>query len=224
MNENKEDEYKPKKFDFEKGGIFTSHPPEGYGLTVCITCKMIIESKDWESATPKCEDCKKIKAKAIIVDLDSTLLNVDHRLHHITHEEPRNFKDFRRKIPQDTINQWCLDLVKGFDENDYIIIILTARMDIDGVRKMTFDQLDEFTIPHDVILMREGEDFRKGWEVKQELYEEYIKGRYDVKLVIDDRPDIIHMFQKHGLQTLLVGHETNDWVEVYGQDVYGDNE
>lgn len=52
------EEYKPKKFDLSKGGIFTSHPPKEYGLALCKECKIIFESIDWENPDVKCEDCE----------------------------------------------------------------------------------------------------------------------------------------------------------------------
>lgn len=50
----------------------------------------------------------------------------------------------------------------------------------------------------DIIMRREG-DKRTDYIVKKELYEEYIKGKYNVDFVIDDRKQVKRMWVEQGL-------------------------
>lgn len=50
--------------------------------------------------------------------------------------------------------------------------------------------------------MRVSNDFRPDYIVKEELYLNEIKDKYDVLLVLDDKIEIRDMFEKHGVKTL----------------------
>ncbi len=54
------EEYKGKKFDMSKGGVHVSNPPEDWGLAICHTCEMIIETPDWDKPANEvfCDDCR----------------------------------------------------------------------------------------------------------------------------------------------------------------------
>src|ERR1700722_16079343 len=50
------------------------------------------------------------KPNAIICDLDGTLCNIDHRLHWVRNEK-KNWPMFFAGIKNDTLNQWCADIL-----------------------------------------------------------------------------------------------------------------
>jgi hypothetical protein len=56
-----------------------------------------------------------------------------------------------------------------------------------------------------VLLMRKDADFRKDNVVKEEIFNEYIKNKYWVKLVIDDRLSVCQLWFRLGLNLLRAG-------------------
>lgn len=52
--------------------------------------------------------------------------------------------------------------------------------------------------------MRSDGDDRRDDIVKKELYDNHIKGKYNVKYVFDDRSRVIDMWRKEGLRCLQV--------------------
>lgn len=59
-------------------------------------------------------------------------------------------------------------------------------------------------LPIDHLFMREGGDFRVDSIVKKEIYHRWIEPYYDVRLVVDDRPQVIEMWRDLGLHVISV--------------------
>lgn len=55
------------------------------------------------------------------------------------------------------------------------------------------------------LYMRQTGDFRKDDIVKREIYEDKIKGKYNVYFVLDDRNRVVQMWREQGLKCLQVG-------------------
>ena len=80
-------------------------------------------------------------------------------------------------------------------------------------REITEQWLEKNNVPYDDLYMRKADDNRDDTVIKRELFEKYIKGRYNVLFVIDDRPKVCKMWQDLGIFTLVVN-----------QDVYAKND
>ena len=52
--------------------------------------------------------------------------------------------------------------------------------------------------------MRKADDHRNDTEVKSDLFEEHIRGKYYCDFVVDDRPCVLEMWNKKGLFTFNV--------------------
>lgn len=55
--------------------------------------------------------------------------------------------------------------------------------------------------------MRQTGDLKKDGIIKQEIYEQYIKDKYNVKFILDDRNQVVEMFRSLGLTVFQVGEE-----------------
>ena len=140
------------------------------------------------------------KKKAIICDLDSTLCNADHRVHHMKAKK-KNYPAFVAGIGNDTPNAWCVALVKAMKESGYEIIYLTGRGEEE--RKISELWLTAHSPVQDyILLMRKAKDWRKDFIVKKEIYEEQVQPYYDVVFAIDDRFHLAKMFRSIGLPCL----------------------
>lgn len=133
--------------------------------------------------------------EAIIVDVDGTLSHIDS-------SNPRNPYDASRAhedVPDDAVSV----LTSMCYRHGYRVIILTGRHS--GHLQVTKDWLDANGVNYDEIYCRDEGDTRADYIVKKELFDQHIKDRYNVKFVIDDRPQVCRMWRSIGLKTLQVG-------------------
>ena len=130
---------------------------------------------------------------AIIVDMDGTLANIDWR-------NPYDASS----CDEDGIYRDVEDLVKTTIDahGDWILIILSGRME--QFKGPTVRWLDKYEIPYTHIYMRQDNDYRKDSIIKQEIYEDKIQNKYNVKFVLDDRNQVVDMWRGLGLRCLQV--------------------
>ena len=147
----------------------------------------------------------------IIVDLDGTLADITHRLHHIQGTKKR-WDLFNRAIPQDHLNPWCSQLIASMKAsalmaNSHLeIVIMTGRMFDEETKVNTIKWLEAHDIAYDELYAREDKDYRKDCEMKKDLYEEHIKPYYKVLFCIDDRQQVVDMWRQEGLVCLQCAH------------------
>lgn len=139
---------------------------------------------------PNLPDC-------IICDLDGCLaLGIE-----AGHRGPYDW----HKVGDDEVDKAVREVVWRFIEG-YTVIFMSGR---DGsCEKQTLKWLRErAAIPYEPInlFMREAGDNRKDSIVKRELYEQYVKGKYNVLFVLDDRDQVVQMWRNElGLKCLQV--------------------
>lgn len=93
------------------------------------------------------------------------------------------------------------------DEKDDLVHWAFARLSLEGgIRIICSGRSDEFRadteqwladhgITYDLLLMRPAGDVRKDSIIKRELYEQHIKGKFNVRLVLDDRNQVVDMWR-----------------------------
>jgi predicted kinase len=134
----------------------------------------------------------------IIVDIDGTLA-------HMTGRSPYDYS----KVQEDVVDENVREIVIRYsgrglmDEvpSTYIIIVSGRE---DGCKDVTEQWLADNSIPYDEIHMRKHGDLREDSIVKKEIYEEWIKPRYNVRFVLDDRNRVVEMWRELGLKCLQV--------------------
>jgi predicted kinase len=131
---------------------------------------------------------------AIICDLDGTLALYDDQGNSARHYDRDFINDKCNKIVLDVINRYCVD-------NKLIIF--------SGRNGKYFQETQQWLalnkIYPDKFVMREATDRRKDIVIKQEMYETHVKDKYNVKFCIDDRRQVIKLWQSLGLYVLDVG-------------------
>lgn len=132
--------------------------------------------------------------KAIIVDLDGTLCDCEHRRHFI---EKKDWKSFYESARVDKASQNVLNFVKLMTPS-HTILFVTGRPD--EYRGLTEDWFEKHFIDRGFLFMRKTGDFRKDCIVKQEIYENEIKPNFNVVLCIDDRKQVVDMWRSLGLE------------------------
>lgn len=86
--------------------------------------------------------------------------------------------------------------------DDYAVIIMSGRDE--SCRQQTEDWLVLHEIPFDELHMRPEKDMRPDNIVKAELFDKYVRDRYDVEFVIDDRWQVCEMWLTMGLKVFNV--------------------
>lgn len=137
--------------------------------------------------------------KAILVDIDGTLADVEHRVHHVQ-SETKNWKAFNEGMVFDELNLWCADLIKAMSNEGYKILFITGRSE--PYREHTLKWLKENKIEFDDLYMRPTKDQREDFEVKKEIYIDEIKSAYKVLFVVEDRASVVKMWRGIGLVCL----------------------
>lgn len=142
----------------------------------------------------------------VICDLDGTLCDIHHRLHHVKGER-KDWKAFFAGIPDDLLRQDVAGTLEGYAAEGHEIFLVSARPDT--YRKQTANWLAE-NLPEKVtasvkaLFMRPGGDSRPDTETKAEMYDRYFKDM-PIEAVIDDRPSVIRMWREKGLNVIDVG-------------------
>jgi predicted kinase len=144
---------------------------------------------------------KHAKTHAIIVDLDGTLCNVNHRLHHVRSDKKKNWGSFFKEMVNDTPNDWCFELVHKMSK-DYQIVFCSGRPD--SWKPHTIEWLTEHGIyPYEYKLyMRPRSDSRNDTIAKEIMLDFELLTRYNLFFFVDDRARVVDMYRSRGFTVL----------------------
>ena len=140
------------------------------------------------------------KRKDVIVDIDGTLADVTHRLHHIRGRR-KSWESFFALMKDDRPVQEIVEQVRQLAQ-DHDIYIVTGRPD--DYREETLAWLALHCVPFKAVYMRKASDHRPDDVVKQDILEKHFE-KENVALVIEDRPRVIRMWKRHGLKVQQAG-------------------
>ena len=145
-----------------------------------------------------------MRKKAIVVDLDGTLFNIDHRVHHVQ-KEPKDWPAFAAGIPLDTVYPWCEQLVWAMRLQNYEILYLTGRKEAEeqATRESLYYHLGAVGLK-DPLFMRKPKDNPLDSIYKVDVLRQLIVPHYDVLFVIDDRPSVVRSLREAGFVVLAV--------------------
>ena len=131
--------------------------------------------------------------RCVIFDIDGTLALMDGRN---PFDESEYIND-KLNVPVYNMIQDYYNSSMGTE-----VILLSGRMDTG--REQTEGWLTIHKVPYDKLLMRKARDFRADEIVKKEIYDEFIKDKYFVDFVCDDRDRCIKVWRGLGLLALQV--------------------
>lgn len=131
---------------------------------------------------------------AILVDMDATLcLNTTGR--------PYYGEGAAEGMLNDIAVEGICNLVKSLYEKRTIFII-TGREGTPEIIEATKKWLDSNSIKVDGLFFRPVKDHSPGAECKKKIYEDNIKGKYNVEFVLDDNYKCVEMWREQGLVCL----------------------
>ena len=138
----------------------------------------------------------------VIFDIDGTLCDISKRKHLVADKSNKAWKEFFARIPEDEPRKDIIEQLKKYYYSGYNVFLVSGRPDT--YKKETIEWLDRYTVPYTSILMRRGGDKRPDTDVKNEIYEKYLKN-LNIEAVYDDRPSVIKMWRENGLNVIDVG-------------------
>ena len=129
--------------------------------------------------------------KAIICDLDGTLAHMKNR-------GPFEWM----KVGQDSVDETVKEIVNLHAEAGYTILIVSGRDCV--CQSLSIEWLNDNNITFHEIFMRPENDMRKDSIIKNEIFNDYITGKWNVKFVLDDRNQVCDLWREIGLKCLQV--------------------
>lgn len=163
---------------------------------------LIAEHKKTHMTPPKRSPAKQGQGlpEAIICDLDGTLALFG------------DANPYDRDFLQDKINPSVADVLDTYQAacgdgwGEVQLIIVSGRKD--KYKAQTKEWLKKNLVYYDALYMRktapDGQPEPKDVLVKQEIYETYIKGKYNALFVLDDRDQVVDMWRSLGLTCFQV--------------------
>jgi 5'(3')-deoxyribonucleotidase len=139
------------------------------------------------------------QTKCILVDLDGTLANCEHRQHYVQGPGKKNWKSFFAHMYDDEVNEPLNEVLKVLHQY-YDIYFVTARPnDYYGVTVRWLLEKGGWMKNEYSILMRKSGDFRQDSIVKQEILNDIKDGGSQILMVFDDREQVVKMWRDNGL-------------------------
>ena len=127
---------------------------------------------------------------AIIVDMDGTLAITNHR-------SPYDLSN----CDLDPANKPVLETVLKWQSNTTIIVV-SGRTD-DGKEK-TIIWLERYGVKYQHLYMRKTGDMRKDSIIKEEIFNNFIRDKYNILFILDDRQQVVDMWRSLGLTVFQV--------------------
>lgn len=141
------------------------------------------------------------KNKVIIVDVDGTLADIEHRRHFVT-AKPKNWGAFFKAQKNDKPHTDIVYLVNLLKNDGNTIIIASGRTD--DSKDQTTQWLHDHGIQFDHIFMRRAGDYRSDDIVKFEILQVIIDQFGFPYMAIDDRNQVVDMWRTNGVRCLQV--------------------
>lgn len=143
------------------------------------------------------------RSHGVIYDMDGTLTRVESIRHFVQPDERgrRNFDMFHRSSLFCPPNQEVLEMAHDTTKNNLKNVIVTARQE--RYREVTELWLNKHGVEFDNLYMRPNSDMRRDDLVKADILKEILKD-YDIVHAVDDRPEVIKVWESAGILTTLV--------------------
>lgn len=145
--------------------------------------------------------------QVVIFDLDGTLADIDHRLHHVQNGN-KNWDAFYAACPSDGPKAPIIELARMCDDAGHTIVISSGRSE--NVRQQTIEWLAKHDVNYGRLFMRPNNCFVPDQALKKAWLDEGMFGpKENILFVVEDRDRMVKMWRSVGLTCLQV----EQWVE-----------
>lgn len=140
----------------------------------------------------------------IICDIDGTVADCTHRLHHVTGDK-KDWDAFYAGVEDDSVIDAVALVVKTLIKNGhYCVIYCTGRPE--RCRRKTLEWLgrnDLWNEHYCFLLMRSDDDHRPDHVIKNELVDNLFN-KDEILFVLEDRKRVVDMWRKNGFACMQV--------------------
>lgn len=133
------------------------------------------------------------KPWAVIVDIDGTVAKMSGR-------SPYEWA----RVGEDSPVQAVLDAVHAMESSGYRILFTSGRDGSCYNETYTWLSVNYNATGNWDLLMRAEKDNRPDWIVKAEIFDSKIRDNYNIRIVFDDRAQVVRMWRKMGLTVAQV--------------------
>lgn len=132
-----------------------------------------------------------------IFDMDGTIADLSHRLHHIT-KTPKDWRSFFAydAVIADAPIPHVIDLLWDVAVS-WPIVIVSGRSD--ECWEATMDWINTLGLPVEKLYMRTAGDKRPDNIVKRELLDKVLADGFRPRMVFDDRDQVVAMWREAGI-------------------------
>jgi len=138
-----------------------------------------------------------MSAPIVIFDIDGTLANAEHRVHHVT-KTPKDWPAFFKDMDKDEPIEGMVAMVDICHAAGTWIMLLTGREETH--REVTEEWLQTHGIPYDVLIMRRKGDRRGDDIIKVEALAKHLsqEDRDDIVTIFEDRKRVVVALREAG--------------------------
>lgn len=145
-----------------------------------------------------------VEGEFVICDLDGTLCDIDHRLHHV--KQPvgqKDWKSFFEELKYDDVRLEVAERIEMLNRFGYKIVYLSGRPE--DHKEATEKWLGEHFLNFNfTLIMRRKGDKRDDVTVKREFLNKYFPDKSKICCVVDDRPSVIRMWREELPETAVI--------------------
>jgi hypothetical protein len=138
--------------------------------------------------------------KAVLVDIDGTLANNQHRQHYMAGEK-QQWGNFFDAMGDDAVFPEIKFLVNTIFSNTSLSVILTTGRP-SQYHTVTNLWLQNMGVCYSMLMMRSQGDDRSDVDVKRSMLRMIREQAIEPMFCIDDRPEVVEMWREEGIRTL----------------------
>ena len=139
-------------------------------------------------------------SKIVLCDLDGTLSDAEHRLHHVRGKR-RDYESFFAAAGEDAPMEPVITLVQALAAQGHQIHIVSGRRD--DTRAATERWLEEHGVPYHRLLLRPYDDRTPDHILKKRWFDADYRGK-EILLALEDRSRVVSMYRELGVTCLQV--------------------
>lgn len=143
--------------------------------------------------------------RAVIFDMDGTLVDVTSVRHWVTPVPPARSKNFDR-FHMEAVNcpphEWVCRAARDVFNQGMQVLVVTARKA--RYRNPTAFWLALHDVPSHALFMRADHDNRPDYEVKADILNQIRAGGWIPVLAFDDNPNVVKLWEENNIPTIIV--------------------
>lgn len=142
----------------------------------------------------------------IICDIDGTIADIEHRRKHLLGEK-KDWRSFFQDMHLDNVNApVAKEIIEQYNKGRTIIYV-SGRPDTYKEETLAWLHKNNLSFAY-TLIMRGANDTREDSIIKEEILNTYFPDKQVISKVYDDRPRVIRMWKKNGLDVVDCGDGT----------------